>query len=577
MSRPRDAALERQLLELSSLYEIARSLLGAADAARVASRVVLAGLGTFGARSGALFLADDRARYRLVYARGAEGEQGEPLAIESEAREWMLREGAFEIARVQPARLRERLATYHDAEAGAAIADRHGLAGLLVMGHRLMDEPYDVHALSLLDSIAALTAQALGVVRTPDAGERPRRAGGAVARSLAELRRRHPELAALLGDSEALFEACEDIVAVARSRFPVLLTGESGVGKELAARAIHELSDRADGPLEVVDCGSIPHELIESELFGHVKGSFTGAHRDRRGAFELARCGTLFLDEIGEMPLVLQTRLLRVLQEGRFRRVGDESLIDTDVRVIAATNRDLQAAVAAGRFRQDLFYRLNVFAVHLPPLRDRRGDVPLLARHFLAAEHAGLVIEPAVITALESHAWPGNVRELANTCAALAVHASPNGRVTLADLERVWRRQHGGAPPWREAPAATPRGRLGAWVLAQARAHRFNLIEAARRLQREKRAGRDVPISERSALTYYLTGEILEALVAERGDVEAAARAIASDDELVPRAAARVRRVVAALHDGGVAAARRRFTKLPAGYERALDQALRLP
>jgi transcriptional regulator with GAF, ATPase, and Fis domain len=153
----------------------------------------------------------------------------------------------------------------------------------------------------------------------------------------------------------------------------VLIMGESGVGKELAARAVHQMSDRADGPFEVMDCGSIPRELIESELFGHVRGAFTGAHRDRKGAFELAHRGTLFMDEIGEMPLQLQTRLLRVLQEGRFRRVGDEHSIEADVRVVAATHRDLRAEVAAGRFREDLFYRLNVFAVRLPPLRERPG------------------------------------------------------------------------------------------------------------------------------------------------------------------------------------------------------------
>src|SRR5206468_11865670 len=172
------------------------------------------------------------------------------------------------------------------------------------------------------------------------------------------------------GESPALLETCQDLMAVAETHFPALLSGESGVGKELAARAIHELSDRAEGPFEVVDCGSIPRELIESELFGHVRGSFTGAHRDRKGAFELAHRCTLFLDEMGEMPLQLQTRLLRVVQEGRFRRVGDEEPVETDVRVVAATNRDLRAEVAAQRFREDLFYRLNVFAVRWPPLRE---------------------------------------------------------------------------------------------------------------------------------------------------------------------------------------------------------------
>src|SRR5262249_55229945 len=155
------------------------------------------------------------------------------------------------------------------------------------------------------------------------------------------------------------------LVAVANTRFPVLLTGESGVGKELAARAIHDLSERSGGAFEAVDCGSIPRELIESERVGHLRGAFTGAPRDPRGAFQVAHRGTLFLDEIGEMPLQLQTRLLRVLQEGRFRRIGDERVTEVDVRVVAATNRDLRAEVTRRAFREDLFYRLNVFAIRI--------------------------------------------------------------------------------------------------------------------------------------------------------------------------------------------------------------------
>ena len=315
---------------------------------------------------------------------------------------------------------------------------------------------------------------------------------------------KHYSFSEIIGTSEALQKVFRVVEKVADTTASVLIEGESGVGKELAARAVHELSERADGPFEVVDCGSIPTELIESELFGHVRGSFTGAHRDRRGAFELAHRGTLFLDEIGEMPLQLQTRLLRVLQESRFRRVGDEHLIEVDVRVVAATNRELRAEVAAKRFREDLFYRLNVFSVRMPPLRERPDDLVPLVTHFLKRQGRELGVSEwemsrEALEALEHYDWPGNIRELSNICAGLCVRARRDGQIDLEDLEQVWKRQHGGErPPW-EAQASVPADGLGTWVIEQARAARFNLIEAARALQKRKRHGERVPIAERSA------------------------------------------------------------------------------
>ncbi len=577
--------IQRRLFELSNLYSVARSLLGARDHDRVASRVVLSAMGSLGARSGVMFVLDERGRLRLRYAYGPDPEQveyGETLAVPAETREWMLRQGVFKVDSAVLGPLRGRLSERYDSAIGASIADTHGLAAVLLLGPRPLTEAYGDDDLSLLDSLAGLAALALGsrvsgersVAPAPPRERRPR--------TLDALRASHPPLRALVGQSQALLEACQDLVAVARTRFPVLLTGESGSGKEVAARAIHEMSDRSSGPFEVVDCGSIPRELIESELFGHVRGAFTGAHRDRRGAFELAHRGTLFLDEIGEMPLQLQTRLLRVLQEGRFRRVGDEQPIEGDVRVVAATNRALRADVDARRFREDLYYRLNVFAVHLPPLRERPEDIPLLVRHFLAHQgrDAGIrdwSVDEDVLAALTSYAWPGNVRELANLCAALAVQALGTGHIVLDDLERVWRRQHGDAErPWHGA-ARAPRGHLGSWVLEHARGARFNLIEASRQLQRRKRAGQAPPITERSALTYYVTGEILRALVESNGDVEAAARSVAEDPELVARVAPRVRKVVEMLRAGrGDDQVCRRFSKLPADYQDTLERARRL-
>ncbi|MBN1345990.1 MAG: sigma 54-interacting transcriptional regulator [Phycisphaerae bacterium] len=206
---------------------------------------------------------------------------------------------------------------------------------------------------------------------------------------------------------------------LADSEVPVLIQGESGTGKELVAGAIHGESDRSGRPFIAVNCGALPEGTLESELFGHVKGAFTGAYRDKKGRFELADGGTIFLDEVGELPQPTQVRLLRVLQDGTFERVGGEHVIRVDVRVISATNRDLRKMVAKGEFREDLFYRLCVVPVTLPPLRDRRNDIPLLATHFLRAtcEENGRaipVLSQGTMGILIDYSWPGNVRELQN-------------------------------------------------------------------------------------------------------------------------------------------------------------------
>src|SRR5579872_1687188 len=223
----------------------------------------------------------------------------------------------------------------------------------------------------------------------------------------------------ILGSSASLARVLRQVDTVAATNANVLVQGESGTGKELIARAIHQRSPRSNKALIKVNCGSIPKELFESEFFGHVKGSFTGAIRDRVGRFQLADRGTLFLDEIGEIPLELQAKLLRVLQEGEFERVGDETTRRVDVRVVAATNRDLNQEVAAGRFRLDLFYRLAVFPLEVPPLRDRLSDVPTLAAHFVRQACARFNLpQPRVtqreIESLQTYRWPGNVRELQN-------------------------------------------------------------------------------------------------------------------------------------------------------------------
>ncbi len=223
----------------------------------------------------------------------------------------------------------------------------------------------------------------------------------------------------IIGDSQALKRTFSQIEAVAGTNASVMINGESGVGKEMVARAIHQRSPRAAMPMVKVNCASIPRELFESEFFGHVRGAFTGAHKDRVGRMQLANGGTLFLDEIGEIPLEQQGKLLRALQENEFERVGDERTIKVDVRVVAATNRDLQAEVEAGNFRQDLFYRLSVFPIEVPPLRERKEDIVPLTMHFLQIIAAELGKEPLQLSrqhadSLLAHHWPGNVRELRN-------------------------------------------------------------------------------------------------------------------------------------------------------------------
>jgi PAS domain S-box-containing protein len=223
----------------------------------------------------------------------------------------------------------------------------------------------------------------------------------------------------MIGDSQALKRTMAQIEAVANTTANVLVLGESGSGKEMIARGIHASSQRAGEPLVKVNCASIPTELFESEFFGHVKGSFTGAHRDRVGRMELANNGTLFLDEVGEIPLSLQGKLLRALQESEFERVGDEKTIRVDVRIVAATNRDLAEEVKKGNFREDLYYRLSVFPIQVPTLRERVLDILPLAQHFMAKNcqqmgRAMLRITQAHAQQLKQHAWPGNIRELKN-------------------------------------------------------------------------------------------------------------------------------------------------------------------
>ncbi len=284
-----------------------------------------------------------------------------------------------------------------------------------------------------------------------------------------------PNRDALVGESRALVELRAKIGQVAPTDSTVLIQGETGTGKELVASAIHAGSARRERPFVRINCAALPRELVESELFGHEKGAFTGALRERRGRFELADGGTLLLDEVGELPLEAQAKLLRVLQEREFERVGGSRVLRTDVRVIAATNRDLQAQVGAGAFRSDLFYRLNVFPISVPPLRERREDIPVLLRHFAAQAARKLGREltgvaPAFVERACMYAWPGNIRELENLVERAAIVSSG----PVLDGSGLFAEQAPAA-----APAVAPEAPSGTLEDIE-RAHILRVLESTR-------------------------------------------------------------------------------------------------
>ena len=305
----------------------------------------------------------------------------------------------------------------------------------------------------------------------------------------------------IVGSSKAIRQVIGLIEKVAPTPARVLITGENGTGKELVARAVHALSPRASGPFVEVNCAAIPTELIESELFGHMKGSFTGAFADRAGKFELADGGTLFLDEIGDMSLSAQAKVLRALQEGVISRVGTGKALSVDVRVIAATNKNLGAEIEQGRFREDLLYRLNVVPIHVPALRERRGDIPQLVTHFSSelTQRGGLPakeFDTAAVERLTAHDWPGNIRELKNAVERLLILAA-GPTVTQSDVERIVGKAEGGrgkgtsvgagggdaawlrAATFEEFKQAAER----AFLLGKLQEHDWNVSETARTLQ----------------------------------------------------------------------------------------------
>jgi transcriptional regulator with GAF, ATPase, and Fis domain len=348
----------------------------------------------------------DGAHQRIPLSYGKVGriaDSNQPLLLQRGARDWLMQPEWAEIEGIE-------------SFAGQPLSFKGEVLGVVAFFSRKRLEKHDLKWLRVFADHAAVavanTRAYEQIERLKESAERERDYLRAAVRTALQ----HGEIVA---ESAAMQDVLAQARAVAQSKSSVLILGESGVGKELIAAAVHDMSPRRDGPLVKVNCASIPRELFESEFFGHVRGAFSGATRDRQGRFALADGGTLFLDEVGEIPLLLQGKLLRVLQEGSLEAVGDDQTRYVDVRVIAATNRPLEAEVEAGAFRRDLYYRLSVLPIHVPPLRQRREDILPMARRFMAATAQRLnlpmqPLSPAYERALAAYDFPGNVRELQN-------------------------------------------------------------------------------------------------------------------------------------------------------------------
>jgi DNA-binding NtrC family response regulator len=438
------------ILNLLILYDTARGFLPLTETADVVHHALLSFTGAAGTRRADWFAHDGAGRFTLVPDRGAR-----PVAPPS-----------FHV----PPFLVERLAADPGplalnelgADAGA-LADTAGhlghallvpvvddgtLHGLVGIGDKLLGEFHTDTERSLVHEIALL----LGAALTRQKGTAPGAARSDTNETLANLKKAHPPLVHIAGESPATRALIDEILTLADFDLPVLVMGETGTGKELVARALHDLGPRADGPFEAINCAAIPRELVSSHLFGHEKGAFTGAVGDSRGAFERAGEGTLFLDEIGDMPLDVQASLLRVLQERRFTRVGGEKPLPARARILSATNRNLEEAVAAGTFRADLFYRIQMYSLRILPLRDRREDIPGIVDHILDdvrhVRGTAPKATPAFLAALMARPLMGNVRELEGLVLSSIVRTGGGPLLEASHL----------APAPRSAPATAPGG-----------------------------------------------------------------------------------------------------------------------
>lgn len=453
----------RDSYELSALFEVAKDFLEIDDLAALKRQVVFSALGVLGAKAGTLLEFDAATNTLFTVVSLGQTKKSIASAKFPLRRKWQ--HLLFNRKQKMPLDFsrggkNSRLKEFSKANVAfvrmvkpellTPISEDERLWGLLCLQEKLLGGDYSIEDYNLLTSLSSLAAKVWGRLASvePRAKERP--LGSAkptlsqltpdrVKRELQSLRRNCPVLKEIVGQSRAVLSLFRNLVEVAKTKCPVLILGKTGTGKELAARAVYHLSPRRENEFVELNCASVPSELIESELFGYEKGAFTGATRERKGVFEQANHGTLFLDEIGDMSRNLQTKLLRVIQEGRFRRLGGEKSIEVDVRIIAASNKDLTQEARKGTFREDLLYRINVYPISLAPLAERRDDIPLLANHFLklTATEFGLakkVFSSDALELLKRSNFPGNVRELKNIVERVALRSGEEPVVDASDL-----------------------------------------------------------------------------------------------------------------------------------------------
>ncbi|MDZ7274571.1 MAG: sigma-54-dependent Fis family transcriptional regulator [candidate division KSB1 bacterium] len=441
--------LEREIFQLRTLLEVARALGECRESRAIYSEVLAILAGTFGARQAVAVSQNQDGRWQCMASRGELTAAAVTGALQ-QAGVFTLEKILAELRRlIDPGRGLEHFAVANFA------TWRNQRGGAFLLGPRLLGEPYAEADRELLEAVAGFTARALENLQLYEALQEAQEKLRLENLALREAVRRDFSDSALLGQSAAMQQVRQQIRNFGRSEANVLITGETGTGKELVARALHHHSLRADGPFLGVNCTAIPENLVETEFFGIEAGTATGV-RKHVGLFEQAHGGTLFIDEVGDMPAASQAKLLRVLQQRSLRRIGGDREIPVNVRVIAATNKNLGEAIAAGTFREDLFYRLAVLELRLPPLRDHREDVVLLAQHFLGVFEQKLRrktggLSPALLQHLENYHWPGNVRELENEMERL---------VTLAEEGQLLLPEHlspklrgAGRPPLPAQPA----------------------------------------------------------------------------------------------------------------------------
>lgn len=596
----------QRLFELTTLYELSRMLLGSTSQEHLSFNALTAVMGLTGAEWGILWVTDT-AEGRTVPINSCGMDITLPDSGEVTPGWWADLtsfpeprrrgdDGNWSVSGREPVNGPPPWALLPvTPDMVLPLVERGRLQGLMTLGPNPLRRPHSPFLMGLLGSIGHLVAIALG---------RFEGAVGVVRRrplpSIQEYRRQYPMLGEIVGESQPVLDLYTHLTTVASSSCTVLFSGETGSGKELAARVLHRLSHRADGPFVEVDCGAIPENLIESELFGHARGSFTGATQSRRGVFELADGGTLFLDEVANLPLQVQNRLLRVLQEQRFRPVGGETNVEVDVRVVAATNQDLRRAVEEGTFREDLFYRLYVYPVHIPPLRERCEDIPLLAAYYLdrCARENGVEaprLSEAFLERLRAHDYPGNIRELRHLIEWALLRSAGRDYLAPETIDRALEAHLPAEPvttPSSPGPEAAERSGFprragierGLWVLDLLRRHRFNVKATAEDLTARAHADPDnpPPLTDRSSLTYYFQVECFRHLLEHDGDIEAAAHTIT--DGATPLIPTVKRRISGYLNSAAIVlepcrdlkeaqqVLREKFLKLPEDYMTVLDQ-----